>query len=382
MTLHDPQLVPHFPERLRRWFGMAVDEPGGGSLGRTDQRIDPAATEREALLGQIAALLDRYRLPATRLSLGVAHDLARGTDPELAGALALRTRLHRPVTLEWLEELTGDADPQEERAALAGLMQRTESSIAAFGLTTHAAHAATSDYGTALATHADALGRKRPADTAADAVIGELAALTASMLTRTREAERELKRSESESRALKRRLDEARRASEQDHLTGLPNRKAFEARFAREYAEARSVGEPLCVAFCDVDRFKDVNDSHGHEAGDRVLKVVAETLARISDDRCHVARHGGEEFVAVFRGLTLDQALVRLDRAREDMAARRLVNRATEEPFGQVTFSGGVADAFAWPDRRDALRAADVALYRAKQAGRNRIEPATGAELD
>ena len=371
MTAHDPQ----FADRLKRWFGRT--EPGDSSLGGSDRRVDTGAAERDVLLEQIAAFLDHYGLPANKLSLGIAHDLARGTDPELAGALALRTRLHRPVTLEWLEELAGTADPEEERAALAGLLQHTESSIAAFGQTTHAARAATSSYGTALASQAEALGQ-----IGTNAVIGELAALTGAMLTRTREVERELKRSESESRALKRRLDEARRSSEQDHLTGLPNRRAFETRFAREYAEARTLGEPLCVAFCDVDRFKQVNDCHGHEAGDRVLKVVAETLARISDDRCHVARHGGEEFVAVFRGLSLDQALLRLDRARADMAARRLVNRATEQPFGQVTFSAGVADAFAWPDRRDALRAADVALYRAKQAGRNRIEAATAAELD
>jgi adhesin transport system outer membrane protein len=120
--------------------------------------------------------------------------------------------------------------------------------------------------------------------------------------------------------------------------------------------------------------FKKVNDLHGHEAGDRVIKAIADTLARISDDRCHVARHGGEEFVMLFRGLTPTQAAQRLDEAREGLAERRLINRKTDEPFGQITFSGGVADVFGYGETRGALKAADDALYKAKAGGRNRIE--------
>ena len=133
------------------------------------------------------------------------------------------------------------------------------------------------------------------------------------------------------------------------------------------------MGEPLCVAFCDIDHFKLVNDTHGHEAGDRILCVVAKTLSQISGEKCHIARHGGEEFVMLFRGSSTEEAHQLLDDARAELAARKLVNRRTEQPFGQVTFSGGIADVFAYPDARLALAAADEALYRAKEAGRNRI---------
>src|SRR3546814_2782479 len=94
------------------------------------------------------------------------------------------------------------------------------------------------------------------------------------------------------------------------------------------------------VDFCDIDEFKKVNDLHGHEAGDRVIKAIADTLARISNDQCHVARHGGEEFVMLFRGLTPTEAAAKLDDAREALADRRLINRQTDQPFGQITFSG------------------------------------------
>ena len=127
------------------------------------------------------------------------------------------------------------------------------------------------------------------------------------------------------------------------------------------------------MVFCDIDHFKRINDDHGHEAGDRVLRLVAEMLAQVSDDRCHVARHGGEEFVVLLRGQSPQQALDRLDKVRSELAQRRLVNRANDSPFGQVTFSAGVAEVFAYPDPRAALQAADAALYRAKQEGRNLI---------
>jgi diguanylate cyclase len=193
------------------------------------------------------------------------------------------------------------------------------------------------------------------------------------MLERTRALEQEMARSEAQTKSLRRSLDQARKRADHDHLTGLPNRRAFETRFAREHVTARTNGEQLCVAFCDIDHFKRINDEHGHEAGDRVLKTVADTLAHISDDRCHVARHGGEEFVVLLRGRSLHQAWELLDDTRQQMANRKMVNRANDTPFGQVTFSAGIADVFAFEDPRAALGAADQALYRAKAEGRNRI---------
>jgi diguanylate cyclase len=137
--------------------------------------------------------------------------------------------------------------------------------------------------------------------------------------------------------------------------------------------DARDAGESLCLAFVDIDHFKRVNDTHGHPAGDRVLKFVGEALNRIADARCFVARHGGEEFAVIWRNHTVDKAWKKLDSAREEIAERRLVNRANDKPFGKITFSGGIADAFAYPDKSAALKAADEALYLAKKSGRNRV---------
>jgi diguanylate cyclase len=174
-------------------------------------------------------------------------------------------------------------------------------------------------------------------------------------------------------RSVRRGLGRGVRGPERDHLTGLPNRRAFEAELERQHAQAAAAREPLSLAFCDVDHFKHINDAHGHEAGDRVLQLIAQVLAKRSNDNCHVSRHGGEEFVLLFRGLTPVEAKARLDAAREDLAGRSLLNRDTRQPFGRVTFSAGVASVTAHPDPRQALKAADEALYRAKQEGRNRV---------
>ena len=193
------------------------------------------------------------------------------------------------------------------------------------------------------------------------------------MVSRTEIFAAEMKRSEDEAQALRRELDKARHDAEIDHLTGLPNRRAFEAALDRHYREARQEADHLCVAFCDIDHFKRVNDTHGHDTGDRVIKAIGEALARISDDTCHVARHGGEEFVMLFRGKTTQEAWEKLDAVRENFGSRQFVNRANDNPIGKITFSGGIADVFAHKNPRDALKAADEALYEAKSGGRNQI---------
>jgi diguanylate cyclase len=295
-----------------------------------------------------------------------------GSDASLSRNVAKRVEARRPITREWLEQTRGDRE--NLRADLQQLMDQLEAAARQFSQTTSDARTATSEYNSALEQHADGLAQ------APDAMASQIASMVRDMLARTRGLESELDLSEQETRKLQQHLAEARREAEIDHLTGLPNRRAFEAVYAREVALASERGEPICVALCDIDNFKAINDVHGHDAGDRVLRQVALTLSAISDETCHVARHGGEEFVAVMRGRTLEQARDTLDGARIAMAARRLVNRATDKAFGRVTFSAGVALVHSFEEPSEALRAADIALYEAKKAGRNRVLTASASD--
>lgn len=361
--------------RLLRWLGLAgdtefqEDSPDVTSFVRDVTAREIWLPAKRRLLAKVADFLIDHDLEVMPWTLEIAYDCVTGAKPKLAQMILERTEAGQAISIVWLEQVLREQEGESSSELLAALMARLEGTLEEFTSATTHARSATTEYGVALQQHVDDLeqvGR-------AGAVITELAALAKAMMQRTREIEHNLSESERRAIELQTSLDEARRVADEDHLTGLPNRRAFEVLFEKEYAAAKEAGEPLCVAFCDIDHFKRINDSHGHAAGDRVLKIVAETLSQISDARCHVARHGGEEFAVLFRALTPQKAWDRLDHARETISERRLVNRATDMPFGRVTFSGGVADVFAYKTRSDALRAADEALYAAKQSGRNCI---------
>jgi diguanylate cyclase len=340
---------------------------------------DVVATVRQALVEDIGRFLAVHDLDVSSFTLAVAHDYLTGEDVGLARLIDRQVQIQSPITIGWLEDVLSGTSRADDRQALSTLMTKLEFNLEEFGVTTTAAKSAATDYSTALEIHVGEIhvgeihvGEIQGNQTTG-AVISELAMLAKAMLNRTRALELEMSRSELHAKTLRHNLHQARHIAEVDHLTGLPNRRAFEARLASEYVAAQEADERLCVAFCDIDHFKAINDTHGHEAGDRILKAVAQNLARISGDHCHVARHGGEEFVVLFRGAMVNECWDLLDDVRAQQAERRLVNRATDVPFGKVTFSAGIADIFAFPDARAALRAADQALYRAKHEGRNRI---------
>ncbi|MCP5395797.1 MAG: GGDEF domain-containing protein [Sphingomonadaceae bacterium] len=349
-------------------FGRRANDPAPAPAPHVHAR-----TGQTQLLGAIGDFLLINGLEITPANLAIAHGVCSGLNPPLRRRILSMTERGEPITQEWLERATAADQPDSEQA-MDQLIERLETGIESFTSSTRKARSASSLYNSALEAHVGQL-EGTPAD--ASEVITELAGFAKAMLERSRKAEADLRESENEAAHLRKNLDRAKQDAEHDHLTGLPNRRAFEGLLDQQYREAQAAVDPMCVAFCDIDYFKKVNDTHGHEAGDRVIRVIAETLSHISDEKCHVARHGGEEFVMLFRGLTPAQAKERLDLAREELAARKLVNRKTEKPFGQITFSGGVADVFAYHDPREALAAADEALYAAKESGRNRVELAS-----
>lgn len=365
--------------RLLGWLGLRQsrggDTPQAEAAADSGGMRDLARTARSELMARITAFLIDNELDISPSNLVVAHGAFSGRNPQLARQIATRAASREGITQRWIDELTDDGADRQAQADLEQMMARLETNIEAFQAHSKAARSATTDYGSELEQHVSDLEQLQKTGQ----IVSNLADLAKAMLDRTRRAENDMRKSEDEAKSLRRSLARARRDAEVDYLTGLPNRRAFENLLERHYRAAQAAVEPLSVAFCDIDNFKLVNDLHGHDAGDRVLKLIADTLAQISNDNCHVARHGGEEFVMLFRGLPPSVAAQRLDEARAALAGRRLINRKTDQPFGQITFSGGVADVFGYDDPRTALKAADEALYRAKQSGRNRIEIAGGA---
>jgi diguanylate cyclase (GGDEF)-like protein len=160
-----------------------------------------------------------------------------------------------------------------------------------------------------------------------------------------------------------------------DPLTGLLNRRGFEERLSVELARAIRDASSLAVVVFDLDRFKEVNDEHGHEVGDRVLTWVGAVLSEQVRGVDVAARIGGEEFVIALPRTDAATASRVAERVRSAVADHQQQRRAR---FGigdalQVTVSGGVAASVAPVDLQALLNDADLALYAAKRAGRDRI---------
>lgn len=171
--------------------------------------------------------------------------------------------------------------------------------------------------------------------------------------------------------------DSLREQALRDVLTGLPNRRLFDETLPRELARCLRTGQPLTVAVIDVDHFKRFNDSHGHDAGDQVLRAVAQSLGRAIRASDMACRYGGDEFMCLLPGMTAPDAAARFERALHQLA-----DDAGDAPLpGEtVTFTVGLATAPGHgTDAASLTHAADAALYVAKEKGRNRVEVASTA---
>lgn len=373
-----------FASRIARWAFGGSDESSGQEVApsRREQTRNGHSREvdrRRELFDDVGKFLFAHDLDLTPLNFGLALDYLTGNNAAVERAVRSVIGGRGVLTNALAEKIVADGSPHEMTAEGLGKMLNTvEESLNNISKLAGESRSSAADYGDALQEQVDSIGKGGASN---EALVGTLISLTRSMVERSRQIEVKMQDSQKQTRALQQSLEAARRAAEHDHLTGLPNRRAFEARMKEEIAGAQAAEEPLCVAICDIDHFKHINDTHGHDTGDRVLKFVAQLLSKVSGEKCHVARHGGEEFVMLFRGKTLPEALAVVDGTRDDLASRNLVDRNSGERMAQISFSGGVADVFAYDEPGQALKAADHALYRAKEHGRNRIymaEPSDG----
>lgn len=332
-----------------------------------------ADAARRELLARIGDFLAQHDLAATPDNLALITSALSASNGELASAFAARQMAGAPIDQRWLDTLDRLNPASARRTAeLEQLVERLDDALMRFGQSARFAKDATSDHRGAIGAQISAMSQGQSPDTA-PLELGRLLDLAQGMLARLEQIERAMERSRAETEDLRRSLAEARLEADIDHLTALPNRRAFERRFVLAASTARARGEPLSVAFCDVDHFKLINDTHGHDAGDRVLRIIAASLGEHAGEDCFVARHGGEEFVLLMAGSDKLSALEKVDAMRRQLAARTLINRASGKPFGRITFSGGIAEVTESEDDRSALARADAALYRAKEEGRNRI---------
>jgi two-component system chemotaxis response regulator CheY len=156
--------------------------------------------------------------------------------------------------------------------------------------------------------------------------------------------------------------------SSHDFLMRIWNRKTIFELLSKEMSRSRRTGAPLCVLLADIDLFKRVNDEHGHQAGDEVLRATAERMSSAVRHSDQVGRYGGEEFLVVLPDCSILRAREVAERIRERVSGDAMAGEIS------ITLSIGLAEWKVEDDVTHLLHRADVALYRAKQNGRNQVQ--------
>lgn len=174
--------------------------------------------------------------------------------------------------------------------------------------------------------------------------------------------------------SLRKELEQVKEESKTDALTGIANRRAFDASLEHSILISREKTKPFCLLLVDIDHFKAFNDNHGHLVGDKVLRYIATSLKRNIKGNDFVARFGGEEFVIILPGTSINGAMTVAEQVREAICSGELTDKGTDASYGKVTISIGATQFRISDLSTDLIERADKALYLAKERGRNRVE--------
>jgi diguanylate cyclase len=172
--------------------------------------------------------------------------------------------------------------------------------------------------------------------------------------------------------SLQNELKRARDEASLDALTGILNRRGFDAELARHCRESSDAATPLCLVMVDIDHFKKINDNFGHPFGDKVIRAVGQAMSQLTQRKDVAARYGGEEFALLLPETSATEAREVADRIRRAISRGQIKGNGAE-PVGNITISAGVAEFVRGEDPTSLTARADRALYAAKQGGRNQV---------
>jgi diguanylate cyclase len=332
-----------------------LDGPEGYALGRAT--IDQLETLR------VAAVPLNYEL--------WAYALCR-PDSTLARRLRELVEARTTISEDISEKLAAEHLPRFRKAVLIDQASTViDAELQQMASALSVAQSSTTSYASALRTAREALPNVSTA--------GDLRLISDDLLAATDRSEMQIRGLQSrldlsarELHKLSTALERANAEARTDQLTGLWNRKAFDERIDSLVKQAHATDGRLGMALIDVDHFKKVNDTWGHQTGDQVLRFIASEIGRTAQPPRFCVRYGGEEFAILFPAEGRQAMVETLEKIRTSIYERQLRRRSTGESLGQLSVSAGYAELQPGQSAEDLIACADRALYTAKREGRNR----------
>jgi len=314
-----------------------------------------------------------FGLPADPESFALWYAYAALTHPDLNEKMDAIVEGRKPVALAELDRLherfLSTARPTERPARVGELLLEQIELITDL---IEAALDSSNSFRMQLATADQELKRAFDRQTI-KSVIAELVKNVLAMEERSCSIQEQLRSAHDMIGTLTHDLEQARRESSIDAITSLSNRRHFDLLLDRAIKVADENSSPLSLLFIDVDRFKQFNDTHGHQVGDDVLRLLGTTLTEVLNGNGIAARVGGEEFAAVLPGKDIRGAELIAERIRSSVMSREVIRRATGERLGRITVSIGVAQYRPIEGASALIGRADSHLLRAKRCGRNTV---------
>jgi diguanylate cyclase len=333
---------------------------------------EPKARSAE-LLRLALAQMGRHDAAFNPTTFTLWYEHVAGINPKLSQALDSLTAAGQPISDEIVGQLyqVHVCPPDDAVVARIGLaLQQVMSSVAQSATQTGLRAGA---YGEQLSGLRLALAGQ-PGDDPIAPRLNEVLVGTANMQAAMQALQLQVQSSQGEIARLRDDLVHARDEALLDALTGVLNRKGFDRQLDQLLNEGHGPEASHCLVMLDIDHFKKVNDGHGHVVGDRVIQAVGEILrSTAAVTTGAAARYGGEEFAILLPRTTLARSIQVAEDVRLRTKAMKIRDRRTHEVLLTVTLSGGVAASQPGDDASALVQRADAALYRSKQAGRDRV---------
>lgn len=328
--------------------------------------------QQSHIIDRIKALMEMGGIAPTPVNYEFWYRYITKSDPQLVEAVDAVQRTAGRVSTRAMENIRRELFGHTPADDIGKLIDQTQTQLQRLSVYVEQSGGDARIYTEALRDSHTTLDKVEDIETQR-ALLAEMVSATNAMIEKTERLEAQLAMSGQEISALRQDLETARSESRTDPLTGLPNRKAFNAYLEAQAARALADRRPMCLAFCDIDHFKHFNDSWGHRMGDEVLRLVGQSLEQLSHGVGYPARYGGEEFVIVLPNKNLEAAADIAEQIRDFVGSRAVRSKQSNREVGRITLSLGIAQ-LRWSDSLDQLiERADTALYKAKELGRNRV---------